>query len=268
MARRKTVKRKVQLGSVSQSITVPAGPALAPLDQPTITGGISLMDRWRMLPQRTKYLVYGGAAAILFVALFRRQIVSTASGLVSKLVTLKTITTVMPGINVARATAYLPHLTEAMEEAAINTPLRIAAFLSQLGHESGNFKYMEELADGSAYEGRKDLGNTQPGDGKKFKGRGPIQITGRANYEKFGKAVGQDFTSSLEAAKKLATPEWGFKAAAWFWNMRNLNVYADKGDFQAITYRINGGCNGADDRDKRYAFARKELGIEGAPLVQ
>ena len=184
------------------------------------------------------------------------------------LITLDVLRAAMPKLPAPKAAEYLPFLAAAMEEASINTALRIAAFLSQLGHESADFRYMEEVADGSAYEGRKDLGNTQPGDGKKFKGRGPIQITGRNNYAAFGKAVEQDFTSSLESAKLLASPQWGFKAAAWFWNTKKLNTYADTGDFQAITFRINGGCNGADDRDKRYDAARKALGIEGAPIVR
>lgn len=162
----------------------------------------------------------------------------------------------MPKLSLARATEYIGPLTDAMDWAEINTPARISAFLAQIGHESGDLRYMEELSSGDAYEGRKDLGNTQPGDGRRFKGRGPIQITGRANYRAFGQSVGMDFERKPEL---LATPEWGFKAAAWFWKTRNLNQLADRGNFDQITYRINGGYTGKDDRDARYAVAKAAL---------
>jgi len=180
-----------------------------------------------------------------------------------------TVKKALPRASVTRLAALLPDLVRAMDAAQINTPARVAAFLAQLGHESGDLAYFEELASGEAYEGRKDLGNTQPGDGKKFKGRGPIQLTGRNNYRKFTQEVGSKFGVDFEKNPELvAEPKWGFMAAAWFWNMRKLNTFADKGDFQAITYRINGGCNGADDRDKKYEFARAALGIEGSPIIR
>ncbi|WP_414641263.1 LysM peptidoglycan-binding domain-containing protein [Archangium sp.] len=159
---------------------------------------------------------------------------------------------IMPNLSAAKAEQYLPHLNKAMAEAGINTPKRQAAFVAQLAHESGEFRYMEEIASGAAYEGRKDLGNTQPGDGKRFKGRGPIQLTGRANYTAAGKALGLDLVNNPKSA---ATPEVGFRTAAWFWNTRNLNSYADAGNFKEITRRINGGYNGLADRQKYYARA-------------
>src|SRR6185436_1802430 len=109
------------------------------------------------------------------------------------------------------------------------TPLRQAMFLAQLGHESMSFRYMEEIASGAAYEGRKDLGNTHTGDGKRFKGRGPIQLTGRANYKAAGDALGVDFINSPEIA---AFTEYGFRTAVWFWGTRNLNPLADVGDIK------------------------------------
>jgi putative chitinase len=168
---------------------------------------------------------------------------------------------IMPGASQATISKYAPYLNQAMQQAGINTPARQAAFLAQLGHESGSFKYMQELASGSAYEGRKDLGNTQPGDGVKYKGRGPIQITGRANYAAAGKALGIDLINHPELA---ATPQVGFQTAAWYWNTHNLNQYADQNtqaSFNKITKAINGGYNGAADRDARWNTAKQQLGV-------
>ncbi|WP_414640798.1 LysM peptidoglycan-binding domain-containing protein [Archangium sp.] len=167
-------------------------------------------------------------------------------------VSLAQLRKIMPNLSQAKAEQYLPHLNKAMAEAGINTPKRQAAFLAQLAHESGEFRYMEEIASGAAYEGRKDLGNTQPGDGVRFKGRGPIQITGRANYRAAGKALGIDLENN---PKRASDPDVGFRTAAWYWNSRNLNKYADSGDFKELTRRINGGYNGLADRQKYYQRA-------------
>jgi predicted chitinase len=164
---------------------------------------------------------------------------------------------IMPHLSSSKASAYIGHVNDAMNWAGITTCKRISAFLAQVAHESGEFRYMEELASGSAYEGRKDLGNTQPGDGRRYKGRGPIQVTGRANYRSAGNAIGHDFEDNPTDA---ALPQWGFKIAAWFWNSRNLNSYADSGNFDMITKRINGGYNGKADRDQFYARAKRVLG--------
>lgn len=159
----------------------------------------------------------------------------------------------------ARAEFFAKPLSDAMFEADITTLYRKAAFLAQLAHESGELRYMKELADGKGYEGRKDLGNTEPGDGPRFKGRGPIQITGRANYFNCSLALYGD-------ARLLATPEIleqpadGCRAAAWFWRTHGLNELADAQDFRAITKRINGGYNGLEDRFKYYERALKVLG--------
>lgn len=127
----------------------------------------------------------------------------------------------------------------------MDSPLRLAHFMAQLIHESGSFRYMEEIASGSAYEGRADLGNTVPGDGKRYKGRGPIQLTGRANYRVYGRAVGIDFERHPEI---VAMPSIGLMVACRFWESNGLNALADADNVDRITRRINGGVNGLADR--------------------
>ena len=129
--------------------------------------------------------------------------------------------------------------------AILYNELRFAHFIAQLTHESGNFKYMQEIASGAAYEGRKDLGNVMAGDGVRFKGRGPIQLTGRANYQKYGRALGIDFESHPEL---VAMPSIGLLVACKFWTVNGLNEIADKDDVLSITKKINGGTNGLSDR--------------------
>lgn len=155
---------------------------------------------------------------------------------------------------------YLNNINAALIEGQINTCLRKSAFLAQLAHESLQLVYMEELASGAAYEGRKDLGNTQVGDGKRFKGRGPIQLTGRANYQAAGNALGIDLVAKPEL---VATPEIGFRTSVWFWTKNKLNALADQGtleSFRQITRKINGGTNGQADREEYWAKAKNALG--------
>jgi predicted chitinase len=150
----------------------------------------------------------------------------------------------------------LSGLNECMAKYEINTPIRVCHFLAQILHESGRFKYFEEIASGKAYEGRADLGNTQPGDGVKFKGRGAIQITGRANYASISKDLGVDFVANPPL---LASRKWGIISAGWFWNKRKLNIAADADDFIKVTKRINGGTNGLEDRRKYLNQAKAVL---------
>lgn len=173
-------------------------------------------------------------------------------------ITIEVLRAVMPNLSASKAAEYLPLLNAAMAEAQINTPQRQAAFLAQLAHESVELRYFEEIASGQAYEGRRDLGNTQPGDGRRYKGRGPIQLTGRANYRDAGRALGLDLEGNPPLA---AEPRVGFRTAGWYWTTRDLNRLADKGDFVGITRRINGGTNGLADRQRYYATARRALGI-------
>jgi predicted chitinase len=154
---------------------------------------------------------------------------------------------------------YLKHINDAMKEGGINTPARQAAFLAQVAHESGQLVHMKEIASGKAYENRRDLGNIYPGDGKRFKGRGPIQLTGRTNYEAAGKALGEDFVNHPELMEK---PENAFRTSVWFWNNRNLNDLADQNTeeaFKKITRKINGGYNGLEDRNNYWNKAKNAL---------
>jgi predicted chitinase len=156
---------------------------------------------------------------------------------------------IMPNLPAAKRQLYLPFMNEAMQEFEIATYLRASAFLAQLAHESAELRYFEEIASGKAYEGRKDLGNTQPGDGVKFKGHGPIQITGRANHTACGKALGLDL---IKNPTLITQPPNAFRSAGWFWDTRGLNALADQRLFKAITKKINGGYNGLEDRQKYY----------------
>jgi putative chitinase len=158
---------------------------------------------------------------------------------------------------------YWEALAEKMPANGIDTPLRVAHFLAQVGHESGELRYCEELASGDAYEGRKDLGNTTAGDGRRFKGRGLIQLTGRSNYTAYSKARGVDYTTD-EGAKILASdPEAAVDVACWFWTTRNLNQLADRDDVSTITKRINGGLNGFDDRKSKLLRAKFFVPVAG-----
>ncbi len=170
------------------------------------------------------------------------------------------------------ATKFMDAINATCEKFDISTPIRQLCFLAQVGHESGGLFFTEELASGAAYEGRKNLGNTQKGDGIKFKGRGLIQITGRANYTALGPVLGVDLIKNptLLGGKNVnvCTPEQIKNAAisaGWFWNSRKLNDIADKIDikkpiesgsnlenFTLMTKKINGGTNGLNDRLSRY----------------
>jgi len=166
---------------------------------------------------------------------------------------------IMPAATAGTVQIYLTPLLAGMEGRAIATPLRQAHFLAQLGHESGALVYAEELASGDAYEGRADLGNTQPGDGRRFKGRGLIQLTGRANYTAYGAAIGRDLATSPEVV--AAEPALAVDAACWFWETRKINPLADADDIEAVTRKVNGGLNGLADRKAYLRRAKFFLGL-------
>lgn len=182
------------------------------------------------------------------------------------MITMTQLEQIMPhGARERRLTQFINPLNDSMFEYGIDTPARQAAFLAQLAHESGEFRYVREIADGSAYEGRRDLGNTQPGDGRRFRGRGLIQLTGRANYAKLAKAWGIDLVAKPEL---LETPVYAARSAAWFWHVNGLNAIADSGNFTLLTRRINGGLNGYADRCRYWEAAKKALMSEEAPQPQ
>ena len=158
------------------------------------------------------------------------------------------------------AGVFVPVLNTAMGRYQIVGTKRIAAFIAQVGHESGQLKYVKEIwgptKAQARYEGRADLGNTVTNDGSKYRGRGLIQITGRANYKACGEALALDLINHPELLEK---PQHACMSAAWFWASRGLSTLADAGKFDKITQRINGGQNGAADRQALYAKALKVL---------
>lgn len=177
-----------------------------------------------------------------------------------------------------RVDKFIGPLIATASEFEINTPARLGMFLAQLAHESAELRYVKELASGEAYDtGRlaERLGNTpeDDGDGEHYKGRGLIQITGTRNYRACGEALGIDLLAQPEL---LELPDLACRSAGWFWikgaglNLSpaakemcgagcNLNDIADRGDFLAVTYAVNGGSNGLADREKYYARAKTAL---------
>lgn len=158
------------------------------------------------------------------------------------------------------AGVFVSALNTAMNHYQIVGLKRMAVFIAQIGHESGQLKYVKEIwgptKAQAKYEGRADLGNTVKGDGSRYRGRGLIQITGRANYEACGEALALDLINQPELLEK---PQHACMSAAWFWASRGLNTLADAGSFGKITSRINGGQNGSTDRQALYAKALKVL---------
>lgn len=162
------------------------------------------------------------------------------------------------------ATRFAPFLAVTCETYEINTPARLAAFLSQIGHESGGFKFVREIASGAAYQGRADLGNTRPGDGERYRGRGLIQVTGRANYraltERLRARLGVVQVPNFEDTPvALEDTRWAALSAGDYWDSRGLNALADIGDFKKITKKINGALNGLDDRLARWEKAKQAI---------
>ncbi len=169
------------------------------------------------------------------------------------------LSVVMPRALPPKVDLYYDALVVGLKKYDITSSRRMAHFIAQIGHETASFRYAEELADGSAYEGRRDLGNTQPGDGKRFKGRGLIQLTGRANYAAYSQATGVDYVARPQLV--ATDPVVAVDVACWYWNSRKISKLADKDDAKAVTKMINGGYNGLDDRLDYLGRAKAVLGI-------
>lgn len=188
-------------------------------------------------------------------------------------ITKEQLNKISPYISDKNLETYLPLLNDAFARYDINTIERIACFLSQVIHESGSFKYVEELASGRAYEGRLDLGNTHTGDGIKFKGRGLIQTTGRTNYRLVSLFLFKD-ERLLTKPEILEQPFYALESACYYWQSKNLNFICDKPKewvtmfkgrartkFEWLTIKINGGLNGYAERLKYYEAAKKRLTV-------
>ena len=185
---------------------------------------------------------------------------------------------IMPSATPARIANFIGHLNATMEEFGITTPKRQAAFLAQLAHESGSLRYVEEIASGAAYDNRADLGNTRPDaialaelagttPGRYYKGRGLIQITGYDNYLACSRALLRDDSLTKNPAM-LERADLACRSAGWYWDSRRLNDYADAGQFETITRKINGGLNGQADRLAHYQRALSVLeGGDAAPTA-
>lgn len=166
---------------------------------------------------------------------------------------------VMPRAMPKRIDLYYDPLVQGMTRYGIDSPKQIAHFIAQLAHESGSLLYAEELADGSAYNGRTDLGNIESGDGQRFKGRGLIQLTGRTNYRAYSEFTGVDYVN--DPTRLALDPFACVDVACWFWQSRKIGPLAEADDARAVTKRINGGYNGLDDRLEHLARAKALLGL-------
>lgn len=164
---------------------------------------------------------------------------------------------IVPGA-AGRIGKYLNYINGYADTFGINTPLRMCHYLAQILHESGELKYTCELASGKAYEGRKDLGNTEPGDGVRYKGRGLIQITGKANYMAYNSSnyCKGDVVAHPELLEK---PLGAVKSSMWYWLTHDLNRLADKDNILRVTKRINGGTNGLASREEYLRRAKEVL---------
>lgn len=166
-----------------------------------------------------------------------------------------------------------PAVAECLVECDCTTTNRVSMWCAQTGHESLGLYYMEEIADGSDYEGREDLGNIYPGDGCKFKGRGPIMVTGRDNYTRcsewaYSEGLVPSPTFFVDFPEEMASDIYGFMGTTWYWTtQRPMNDAADAGDIELATYYVNGGYHNLEDREARWNYCL-DMGERIMGLVQ
>jgi predicted chitinase len=240
-----TIRPQVtRLGSPPQKTKAPEPQNLCPFPQPK--------PLWNLMPM---------CGPMMYIFDFTTPKVAPQ---LPPLVSPEELRKIVPTLSAQRAIEVSGPLSLAMIEAEVTTPLRKAAFLAQLAHESGGFRYAREFGNESyftkLYEGRKDLGNTETGDGVRFKGRGFIQLTGRANYTAAGKDLGLDLVNDPEMVERDLSV--AARVTAWYWKKRNLNRYADSDNFVGLTKAINGGTNGLPDRQAYYERAKAVFGVK------
>jgi len=163
---------------------------------------------------------------------------------------------IMPKAKDENVKAFVESFNKYSEQFGITTKIRAVHYIAQVAHETAELRYQEEIASGLQYEGRKDLGNIYPGDGQRFKGRGYLQTTGRANYQAYA-------DSGFCNGDLMSHPEWLAKqpgcqkASMFFWLKNNLNKYADQDDVRTVSKRINGGWNGLAQRMYYWRVAKR-----------
>jgi putative chitinase len=151
----------------------------------------------------------------------------------------------------------ISELNQCLKKFNITTPTRIEHFLAQTAHESGGGRYVKEIASGEDYNGREDLGNTQPGDGPKYKGAGYLQTTGRANYQRLADYLNDPRV--MEGVDYVST-HYPFTSAGFWWKDNNMNALCDQNPTVAqVTKKVNGGYNGLQDREDYYNRAKKVI---------
>lgn len=182
------------------------------------------------------------------------------------LITKEQLDQIMPiAARSGRTKTFLPYLLTYMNKYDITTPKRVAAFLAQIAHESGEMRFLSELWGPTQQQKKYEppgplanrLGNTEPGDGFRYRGRGLIQLTGRFNYSKYSEAVRKDYVSNPNLVAELPA---AVEVATWFWKTNKLNDLADKNEIISITRKINGGTNGLSSRREYYERALRVLG--------
>ena len=199
-----------------------------------------------------------------FTELWRAQGSPAAPAAAAELVTMAQAAAVFTR---SPSASQLTDLNSCLRRFAINTPARIRHFLAQVGHESGGLRWMLELASGDAYEGRQDLGNTRTGDGRRFKGAGAIQLTGRYNYQRFADYIKDPDVMDGASYVSIRYP---FTSAGFWWHLNAINAFVDQGaSCRQVSAKVNGRdpANGLADRETYFARAVAAISLTGRPAA-